>query len=421
MDEQTGQGPHEHAGPDFAPPAGYRPMQGWQPGQDTPGDASPSPQYPGAAQRYPATGTPYRPDTAARPQVGIPEGGQRAKLGGWPVVGAIALGLVLATVWFVAGRDPAPVQIPAPATSAQTTRTNDPTTTATPAIPHQQSTRNPPWQVTRNGSDPRAGMAPTVQMGETAEFLDPDGIGLITVLDAQWVDPIAGRQIPAGYSYLAVQVQFESVAGTVRYSPVGAYLADADGGRYTFGYNSRIEDEYPQFEIGYLAENETMTGWVIFEAPRADMTFIFESFEEQATRVSIPGDGPVDPVTPPIELNRSFDVDSYSGKGQITVVGAAWFTGDTGAQMLGVKGRISTAEGTIHVCPMDFTVIDAKGTEYEYDFVGPEVTYRPELGCAEVVEGDQVSGWIYFVVPADEMTLQVGDGFDELGSVTIPA
>ena len=70
---------------------------------------------------------------------------------------------------------------------------------------------------------------------------------------------------------------------------------------------------------------------------------------------------------------------------------------------------------------MDFTVIDAKGTEYEYDFVGPEVTYRPELGCAEVVEGDQVSGWIYFVVPADEMTLQVGDGFDDWGSVTIPA
>ena len=82
MDEQTGQGPHEHAGPDFAPPAGYRPMQGWQPGQDTPGDASPSPQYPGAAQRYPATATPYRPDTVARPQAGIPEGGQRAKLGG---------------------------------------------------------------------------------------------------------------------------------------------------------------------------------------------------------------------------------------------------------------------------------------------------------------------------------------------------
>ena len=67
---------------------------------------------------------------------------------------------------------------------------------------------------------------------------------------------------------------------------------------------------------------------------------------------------------------------------------------------------------------MDFTVIDAKGTGTSTTLSAPR---SPIVELAELGRRGRSGIADHFVVPADEMTLQVGDGFDDWGSVTIPA
>ncbi|WIY82672.1 DUF6479 family protein [Propionimicrobium sp. PCR01-08-3] len=427
----------------------YRPIGQAQPSSG-PGPAS---QFPGAGQQYasparvprptgqqPAPGQASRPDgtqysqppsgAGQRPPSGpVPPGNRQPaggpangsqKVGIAPVIGAIAIGVVLAlVVWLVAHHDPEPE--PGPGPSAQTTETDEPTDEPTeteePAIANQKSDRTTPWQVTR--TEPRTGVAPTAQLGEETEYVDPDGIGLVTVMDAQWVDP-GGRSMPDGYASLAVQVRFEAVQGEIRYSPTGCYATDSDGGRYTFGYNSRIEGDHPQFDIGTVPEGYMMTGWVIFEAPtNADMTFVFESFSEQAVRVDLPGDGPVDPVTPPIAVNKTFDVDDYGATGTLAVEGAAWFS-DQGTSMLGIKVRVSASADQLFLCDSDFIARDENGVENEYELISDEPVYRPNIDCTSIVEGDQMSGWVYFELSQQPITIVYDNGYGERTEIEIP-
>lgn len=358
------------------------------------------------------------------------------------VVGALVVGIVAAlVVWSVVRRGDGPTPAPPSSPSAShslplppvnpsdppsSDSPNDPDSTRTPAVPAGDSTRTPPWDSTR--TEPRTGMAPVVPIGETVEFFtDDSGIGLITVQAIEWLPVTGYRQPDPGYAFLAVQVHFEAISGDLRYSPTAAYIRDPDGGRYDFLYNSSYDD-YPQFDVSTLKQGETMTGWVLFEVPKSDLIFTYETYTEQATRVQVEGGGPVAAEPPPIVLNASFEEDStYGGKGTVDVLGAAWFTTDAserpqaGMEFLAVKVRVSADPMSTYASNnSQFWVDDAAGNRSGSNYL-TSYLYRPQLRYQEVAGGDMVSGWVYFEVPRGEVTFVVKDSRNgELGVVTIP-
>ncbi len=382
----------------------------------------------------------------------------------WRLAAVLAICVLLAiAVWrTIDDREPEPPPVtssspaasttaPAPATATPATVTATPATTAvtsgptqapttaetsqaparpplnpkSPGVPHQSSTRSPSWQPNRTA--PREGIAPTLPMREAAEFFaDTDVRGLITVLAARWVPATGAREPLAGYEFLAVQVQIEALDGPVRYGPTNAFVTDADGGGYTFIYNSALETDYPQFEIEELPAGQMITGWIVFELPRADVTFVYQSYEEQAIRVKVPGGPVANPVEPDLPLDVEFKQTLYSGEGTVGVEGASWFSEALHAQpglgneFLAVKVRITAGHGGYGISDSQFAITLPDG-----EVVAPipleSETFRPAFTGADLVEDDQLAGWIIFELPRQEVTLTLrGFGDEELGSVQIP-
>lgn len=355
-------------------------------------------------------------------------GGQR-RLTPTIVAGAITAGIVLAMVIYAAFlRSPADPEPPpnSPSSSvvlpSQSQSATAPTTSGSPAM---TSTRNPPPTPTR--SEARTDQAPIVAMGEAAEFVDGDAVGLVTVLAAEWLEPTSYRAPAAGYEFLAVQVEVESIKGELSYGPGRASVSDSDAGRYSYIFVSGFTD-HPQFETGKLAVGEVMNGWVLFELPRGDSTFIWESYDEQATRVEIGGDGPITPVAPQVVLDKTFTEELYDAKGSVRVEGITWFTESEyatpkdGNAYLGVKVRITAIEKLYYASTMDFAIELADGTTVTDAWLTSN-EIRPALYSTVLAAGDEVSGWLYFEVPqADCVLVLEGNSYSaELGRVPIPA
>lgn len=341
----------------------------------------------------------------------------RVRLASVPVVLTVVVVLIGALVaWWLVRSPNAPTTTPSPSPSITESVSPSATPAAgAPKIPHEKSTRTPPPVATR--TQPRTGLAPQVSLGEPVEFVDGTSVGLLTVLAAEWLEPREYRKPAEGYEFLAIQVQFEAIQGSIRYSPVRSYLTDADAGRYSFVLASQYED-HPQFEIEDLAQGETVTGWVLFEAPRTDLTFVYQNHTEQAIRVPIPGGPVVEPAAPPIELAGTFTDDSFVGQGRIAIEGAAWFT-DTGRQLLAVRVRISGGQSNYQYALTQFSLKTSASAEQK-PIVASGSQYRPPLTADTVVAGDAVAGWIFFEAAPQESTLQITDTHGrELGTVAI--
>lgn len=358
------------------------------------------------------------------------------------VAGMVALGVVAALLvwWLVEGRKPAePPVIPTspssptssfslpPPTPTQTpSQAPSPTSTKPAGIEHVPSTRTPPWTQLR--TEPRTTMAPLVAVGEPAEIIGSDGsVGLITVLRHEWL-PLDGLRQPApGYAFLAIEVQFEAVVGELRYSPPRAFVADANGGRYGFFYSSHYT-EHPQFEIDTLDEGEQVTGWILFEIPQADSTFVYSGEDEESTRVLLTGGEPPVLAPPPIPLGQQFVDEGYSTYGTVDVIGAAWFTEGRNTQprpgneylAVQVRGTAGADQG-FSLSPHNFALRAADGSEVEPAFIESD-QYRPSLDSHYLAPGDQMMGWIIYELPRAESTLVFqGWAGEEIGSVTIQA
>lgn len=342
------------------------------------------------------------------------------------IAGAIAVGIVAAMLVYAAFLRPndqpePPPQSPSHSVVLPSQSSTEQTPSGTPAM---TSTRTPPPTATR--TEPRIDQAPIVSMGEAAEFVDGDGVGLVTVLTAEWIPPTSYRQPAAGNEFLGVQVEVEAIKGTVTYGPGRTTVQDSDAGRYDYIFLSGFTD-HPQFGTGELAAGEMMSGWVLFELPRSDVTFIWASYDEQATRVEITGGGPITPTAPAVLLDKTFTEELYDAKGSVTVEGISWFAENgldvpkEGNEFLAVKLRVKAIDKQYYVSTMDFHIELADGTSYGSNWLTSE-EFQPGLLATVLASGDEISGWVFFEVPRGECELVIkGNSYSaELGRVTVP-
>ncbi|MGI5951543.1 MAG: DUF4352 domain-containing protein [Brooklawnia sp.] len=362
----------------------------------------------------------HRPDQSAGSGAVAPGGGGRRRFRPALLAAVVLTGIVLAGIVFLFTR---PGYEPSPATPSPLP--GSPTATPSSGETHQTSTRSPLPTVTR--TEPRTGIAPLVGLGETVEYLDEHGSGLITVLDAQWLPSSSYRHPAEGYAFLGVQIELEAIRGSIEYAPAQASMRDAGDGPYSFIVVSGFTD-HPQFISGTLAAGEVMKGWVLFELPPGDATFTWSSDVEQAIRVAVDGGGPAERTQPEITLNQSLTEVLDDVEGTVTVEGVSWTTQtdlqttDENRQFVAVKLRIRAGEKPYAISPFDFEIELADGTTISRHWT-PAQDYQPELGSWQLPAGDELAGWLLFEVPREDCVLVVSGNVlgEALGRIPIPA
>ena len=424
-------------GPGFAPPgrpAAPPPGPDFQASRPTP---PPSSGYdPFARPSQPPPNPPAPP-----PATESGEGGGRRPL---LIAGIIALVMALATVgWLVFGNRDEPTPPPETPDATQTSdpsptddATNDPTDdpsqpSADPSdaatgdksgIDYEDSTRNPPWTPTRD--EPREGMAPVTQIGETAEVIETDDThGLVTVTDHVWSAGEGNRVPREGHMYLLVEVEIEAFDNPFPYAPGRFEVIDQNNARYDFFFASPFEEQYPQFQNGDLPPGKVMRGWVLFELPQQDVVVTYQALDEEGMRVAIPG-GPVVPLAEPeIPLDETFEDTQLSRLAEVHIEGATWFTEARtppapGKEFLGVKITFVAVDGRYYSGGSRFDVIDVNGDVAETYWMS-DAQVGPGVTGFDVAEGDQITGWLYFEVPRGETTLTI-EGMIPEARITIP-
>lgn len=251
--------------------------------------------------------------------------------------------------------------------------------------------------------EPRETLAPLISVGETADFVDSSpGAGEVTVLEHRWATDLTARK--PGNAVLAVQLRIKVTRGRPYIPHMQAINADG----YRWSDTPVRSETYPRLKSGDLRIFRTVEGWVFFELPQQDVTFLLATGREESLRIAIPG-GPVVPAVPPpipLELDATY-VDFY-GTCRVEVRGASWgMIEQTGREkmVLGVLLRVTPESGR---CPsLRLQAYDR--AENELVRVGlSSLRDGPVMVWSDVYSGDSVQGWFHFETARQSIELEVG-------------
>lgn len=264
--------------------------------------------------------------------------------------------------------------------------------------------------------------------GETQEIVIRDGFaGLITVLDAQWLPLDRPERPDAGMAFLGVLVQLEAIntdlpRGVSDWFP-DFLVMDSHGASYA-PHTLPHYPEYQQIPDEAVPVGMTITGWLLFELPASDVTFVY-SHDEESIRVSVPGGPPIAAPVPEIPIGQVLEGSARDGavRGTVEVIGATWAptSGPDGSQRLGILVRVSAAPQAVWATGIDFfRLTAADGTDAPSGSLGPN-RFRPRLEMDVIRDGEQRLGWLTFELPRGQATLTVTD-YDGgvVGTVVIP-
>lgn len=250
---------------------------------------------------------------------------------------------------------------------------------------------------------PHGTIGPSVTVGQQVDYVGFDDSGVIAVAEYRWLP--GDDNTPAGHDVLAVHLRARVQRGP-SYVPYVVRVITADGYRLDRTYVSGTGLERLFFEE--YRRGATVDGWVFFELPRQDVTFLYSTHSEESLRLAIPG-GPT-PVRPEIgvPINQTVEFDSYDGHCQVTVHSARRTESTDGSDqpLLAVRLTVTSNQGACAwLIPK---AIDAAGTEHADSFAdAPNELIR--LGSDWVYAGDVMRGWLVFEVDDQPLQLKLWD------------
>lgn len=264
--------------------------------------------------------------------------------------------------------------------------------------------------------------------GETQEIVTRDGFaGLITVLDSQWL-PLDRQELPdPSMAFLGVLVHLEAVnaelpSGVSDWFP-DFLVMDSHGASYA-PQTLLYYPEYQQIPNEDVPVGMTITGWLLFELPKSDVTFVYSGAEE-SIRVDVPGGPPVAAPVAEIPIGQVLEGSAREGalRGTVEVIGATWAPSSNanGNQRLGILVRVTAAPQATWATGIDYFLLTAAdGTDAPSGSQGPN-RFRPRLEMDVIRDGEQRLGWLTFELPRGQATLAVTD-YDGgvVGTVVVP-
>jgi hypothetical protein len=123
--------------------------------------------------------------------------------------------------------------------------------------------------------------------------------------------------------------------------------------------------------------------------------------------------------TPPITATKdSIEFTSRTGSGRLTIVEHSWQTAQSApGSALEVRVRIVCTQGMIDYDPYDFQAFDAGGNLFD---LAAEEVRGPLLSVGILEPGEDVTGYLAFVIPRGEVTLLMSDDASSVTALKIP-
>lgn len=237
--------------------------------------------------------------------------------------------------------------------------------------------------------EPRTGMAPFVELGQQAEFVNHDEGGLVAVTEYRWLADRPTR-LP-GDQVLAVHLTFEVIRGNPSV-PETTRVITQDG--FRFFTSEHPDDELPALRPTHLVRGFKAAGWVFFELPKQDVTFVYATEREESLRLAIEG-GPAPSVPEFIAVNGVLDVEPEPHC-PTTVVGAVWTRVPARDNLMhvGLLIRRQAWRGDCGFTMLQLT--DVMGNRIPETFE-PIPPYRPAFWpYEELRQGDTQLGWLFY-------------------------
>lgn len=249
---------------------------------------------------------------------------------------------------------------------------------------------------------PRSMMAPVVSVGQTVDFVGYQQAGLVTVLDHQWVsDPPESAS-----DVLAVHLSFEATEGTLSVLHTPRVIL-ADGQR--LAEMPRLDTAgLPALAPQNLEPGEVADGWVFFELPRQDVTFLLRTSLEEVLRLEIVGGSTPAAPPPAIPIASQVHIDQAPDACDVLVEGVEWLTaaGETQGSFLAVKTRLTPTAGRCQPFVATTIVVGDETIRSRSSDVSPQ---HPAMLDDEIFVGDSIVGWRLFEVEPQPVALLVGD------------
>lgn len=249
---------------------------------------------------------------------------------------------------------------------------------------------------------PSTVLAPTVVLGQTVDFVDYDHGGLVRVEVYRWLsaEPVENR----GDQLLAVHLNVEVTEGQGEASQISRVIT-GDGVRYQSELAYERAGLAP-LSFEQLNAGERAQGWIFFELPKQDVTFLYQTASEEVLRLPIAG-GPMIAQEFEITLGDQFSVEDIHGRCDVEVVGAQWVHESLigGGSQLAVLLSMTANQSSCD--PYLGSVVVADGDEVAALY-GDVSQQHPMLLADNIYPSDTISGWRIFRVDRRPVDLQLG-------------